>query len=49
VLYASNWRPEDIFRVAAAPAVVAAIFVGFMGWLYSGEKSFPSSALTKDS
>jgi AAHS family 4-hydroxybenzoate transporter-like MFS transporter len=49
VLYASNWRPEDIFRVAAAPAVVAAIFVGFMGWLYSGDGSLPSSALTQDS
>jgi len=49
VLYASNWRPEDIFRVAAAPAVIAAIFVGFMGWLYSSDRSLPSSALTQDS
>ena len=48
VLYASNWRPEDIFRVAAAPAVISAIFVGFMGWLYSGERSLSSSALARD-
>jgi MFS family permease len=49
VLYTSNWRPEDIFRIAAAPAVIAAIFVAFMGWLYSSDRFIPSSAITQDS
>ena len=30
-------------------AVIAAIFVGLMGWLYSSDRSLPASALTHDS
>jgi AAHS family 4-hydroxybenzoate transporter-like MFS transporter len=45
LLYAANWAPDAIFRVAAAPAVVAAICVAVMGWRYSGARSLPSAAV----
>lgn len=45
VLYAANWSPNAIFRDAAAPAVVAAICVGVMGWRYRGSRSLPSSSV----
>jgi MFS transporter, AAHS family, 4-hydroxybenzoate transporter len=48
VLYAANWAPDAIFRVAATPAVIAAICVGVMGWRYSGARSLESSAATQD-
>ncbi|GAB2872650.1 aromatic acid/H+ symport family MFS transporter [Paraburkholderia jirisanensis] len=48
VLYAANWAPDAIFRVAAAPAVVAAICVGLMGWRYSGTRSLQPSVVVGD-
>ena len=45
VLYAANWAPDAIFRVAAAPAIVAVICVGVMGWRYSGARSLPPVAV----
>jgi benzoate transport len=48
VLYAANWAPDAIFRVAAAPAVIAAICVGFMGLRYGSTKSLPSSVVARD-
>jgi len=44
LLYAANWAPDAIFRVAAAPAIIAVICVGVMGWRYSGAKSLPPVA-----
>jgi MFS transporter, AAHS family, 4-hydroxybenzoate transporter len=48
VLYAADWAPDAIFRVAAAPAIIAAVCVGLMGWRYSGARSVPSSAVARD-
>jgi MFS family permease len=48
VLYAANWPPEAIFRVAATPAVIASICVGVMGWRYSGIKPLQPSTVTQD-
>ena len=48
VLYAANWAPDAIFRVAAAPAVVASICVGLMGWRYSTPRSLPSSVVSRE-
>jgi AAHS family 4-hydroxybenzoate transporter-like MFS transporter len=39
VMYAADWAPDAIFRVAAAPAIIAVICVGIMGWRYSGPRS----------
>jgi benzoate transport len=48
MLYAANWSPDAIFRVAAAPAIIAAICVGFMGLRYSNAKSVPPAAVARD-
>jgi MFS transporter, AAHS family, 4-hydroxybenzoate transporter len=48
LLYAANWTPDAIFRVAAAPAVAAAICIGYMGLRYSSIKSLSSSAASQD-
>jgi MFS transporter, AAHS family, 4-hydroxybenzoate transporter len=48
VLYAANWAPDAIFRVAAAPAVGAAIFVGIMGLRYSGGRALEPSAVVRN-
>jgi AAHS family 4-hydroxybenzoate transporter-like MFS transporter len=48
MLYTANWAPDAIFRVAAAPSLIAAIFVALMGWRYSNQKPLASSAATQD-
>jgi MFS transporter, AAHS family, 4-hydroxybenzoate transporter len=35
VLYASNWTPASMFRVSAAPVLIAAFCVAWMGWRYA--------------
>ncbi len=35
VLYASNWTAASMFRVSAAPVLIAALCVAVMGWRYA--------------
>lgn len=48
VLYASNWTVASMFRVSAAPVLVAALCVAIMGWQYATSNFAHASIAQED-